>query len=448
MLDYGPDAILMAGLDGRNWRLADYEQRGGYQALRKLVTEKLPPEGVIAEVKKSALRGRGGAGFPTGLKWSFMPRQFPGAKYIVCNSDEGEPGTCKDRDLLRYNPHSVIEGMVIAGYATGSTAGYNYVHGEIWEIYEQFEQALEEARRAGYVGKNILGSEFSFEMYAHPGFGAYICGEETALLESLEGKKGQPRFKPPFPASFGLYGKPTTINNTETFAAVPWILRNGADAFLALGKPNNGGTKLFSVTGHVNRPGNYEVRLGTPFATLLEMAGGVRAGNQLKAVIPGGSSMPVLPADVMMATDMDYDSIAKAGSMLGSGAVIVMDETTCMVRALERLSYFYFEESCGQCTPCREGTGWLYRVVHRIETGQGRQEDLELLLNVSDNIAGRTICALGDAAALPVKSFINHFRPEFEYHIAHKRCMVSGRDIEPRYGRAGPTQAAALAHAA
>ncbi len=447
MLDYGPDAILMAGLDGRNWRLADYEQRGGYQALRKLVTEKLPPEGVIAEVKKSALRGRGGAGFPTGLKWSFMPRQFPGAKYIVCNSDEGEPGTCKDRDLLRYNPHSVIEGMVIAGYATGSTAGYNYIHGEIWEIYEQFEQALEEARRAGYLGKNILGSEFSFEMYAHPGFGAYICGEETALLESLEGKKGQPRFKPPFPASFGLYGKPTTINNTETFAAVPWILRNGADAFLALGKPNNGGTKLFSVTGHVNRPGNYEVRLGTPFARLLEMAGGVRAGNQLKAVIPGGSSMPVLPADVMMATDMDYDSIAKAGSMLGSGAVIVMDETTCMVRALERLSYFYFEESCGQCTPCREGTGWLYRVVHRIETGQGRQEDLELLLNVSDNIAGRTICALGDAAALPVKSFINHFRPEFEYHIAHKRCMVSGRDIEPRYGRAGPTQAAALAHA-
>ena len=448
MLDYGPDAILMAGLDGRNWRLADYEQRGGYQALRKLLTEKLSPEGVIAEVKKSALRGRGGAGFPTGLKWSFMPRQFPGTKYIVCNSDEGEPGTCKDRDLLRYNPHSVIEGMAIAGYATGSTAGYNYVHGEIWEIYEQFEQALEEARRAGYLGKNILGSEFSFEMHAHPGVGAYICGEETALLESLEGKKGQPRFKPPFPASFGLYGKPTTINNTATFAAVPWILRNGADAFLALGKPNNGGTKLFSVTGHVNRPGNYEVRLGTPFARLLEMAGGVRAGNKLKAVIPGGSSMPVLPADVMMATDMDYDSIAKAGSMLGSGAVIVMDETTCMVRALERLSYFYFEESCGQCTPCREGTGWLYRVVHRIETGQGRQEDLELLLNVSDNIAGRTICALGDAAALPVKSFINHFRPEFEYHIAHKRCMVSGRDIEPRYGRAGPTQAAALAHAA
>ena len=448
MLDYGPDAILMAGLDGKNWRLADYEQRGGYRALRKLLTEKLPPEGVIAEVKKSALRGRGGAGFPTGLKWSFMPRQFPGAKYIVCNSDEGEPGTCKDRDLLRYNPHSVIEGMIIAGYATGSTAAYNYIHGEIWEVYEQFEQALDEAKRAGYLGRNILGSEFSYELYAHPGFGAYICGEETALLESLEGKKGQPRFKPPFPASYGLYGKPTTINNTETFAAVPWILRNGADAFLALGKPNNGGTKLFSVTGHVKRPGNYEVRLGTPFAKLLEMAGGMRGGNKLKAVIPGGSSMPVLPADVMMATDMDYDSIAKAGSMLGSGAVIVMDETTCMVRALERLSYFYFEESCGQCTPCREGTGWLYRVVHRIETGQGRQEDLDLLLNVSDNIAGRTICALGDAAALPVKSFIRHFRAEFEHHIAHRQCMVAGQETSPRYGRAGPLQAAPLAHAA
>ena len=437
MLDYGPDAILMCGLDGSNWRVADYEKRGGYAALKKLLAQKTPPEAVIAEVKKSALRGRGGAGFPTGLKWSFMPRQFPGAKYMVCNSDEGEPGTCKDRDLLRYNPHSVIEGMIIAGYATGSTAGYNYIHGEIWALYEQFEEAIEEARRAGYLGRDILGSAFSFEVYAHPGFGAYICGEETGLLESIEGKKGQPRFKPPFPASFGLYGKPTTVNNTETFAAVPWIMRHGGDAFLNLGRPNNGGTKLFSVTGHVARPGNYEVRLGTPFARLLEMAGGTRAGKRLKAVIPGGSSMPVLPADVMLATDMDYDSIAKAGSMLGSGAVIVMDETTCMVRALERLSYFYFEESCGQCTPCREGTGWLYRVVHRIETGRGRAEDLALLDNVSDNIAGRTICALGDAAALPVKSFLKHFRGEFEHHIQHKRCLVQGPDTEPKWGRAG-----------
>jgi NADH-quinone oxidoreductase subunit F len=437
MLDYGPDAILMQGLDGRNWRLKDYEARSGYAALRRILEDGVAPDAVIAEVKQSALRGRGGAGFPTGLKWSFMPKQYAGPKYVVCNSDEGEPGTCKDRDLLRYNPQAVIEGMIIAGYAMGASAGYNYIHGEIWAEYEQFEEALREAYAAGYIGKKILGSEFSFELYAHAGYGAYIVGEETAMLESLEGKKGYPRFKPPFPASYGLYGKPTTINNTETFAAVPWILREGADAFLALGRPNNGGTKLFSVTGHVNRPGNYEVKLGTPFAQLLEMAGGVRGGRKLKAVIPGGSSMPVLPAAIMMATDMDYDSIAKAGSMLGSGAVIVMDQTTCMVRALERLSYFYFEESCGQCTPCREGTGWLYRVVHRIENGQGRMEDLALLDDVSDNIAGRTICALGDAAALPVKSFINHFREEFVHHIEHRRCLVQGPEVEPKWGRAG-----------
>jgi NADH-quinone oxidoreductase subunit F len=425
MLDYGPDAILLKGLDGNNWRLADYVKRGGYSALRKVLAEKTPPENLVAEMKKSSLRGRGGAGFPTGLKWSFMPRQYSGAKYLVCNSDEGEPGTCKDRDILRYNPHSVIEGMAIGAYAMGIGVGYNYVHGEIWDEYQRCEEALAEAHAAGFIGQNILGSGFSFELFNHHGYGAYICGEETALLESLEGKKGLPRFKPPFPASYGLYGKPTTINNTETFASVPWIVNHGADAFLALGRPNNGGTKIFSVTGHVTRPGNYEVRLGTPFAKLLEMAGGMRGGRRLKAVIPGGSSMPVLPADVMMKTDMDYDSIAKSGSMLGSGAVIVMDETTCMVKALERLAYFYFEESCGQCTPCREGTGWLYRMVNRIEHGQGKNEDLDLLVNVADNIAGRTICALGDAAALPVKSFIQHFRPEFQYHIDHKRCMVT-----------------------
>ncbi len=425
MLDYGPDAILMTGLDASNWHLKDYEARGGYAALKKILSEKIAPDAVTAEVKKSGLRGRGGAGFPAGLKWSFMPKQYTGPKYLVCNSDEGEPGTFKDRDILRYNPHQLIEGMLIGAYAMGIPVGYNYIHGEIWAEYERFEEALAEARAAGYLGKNILGSDFSFELYAVHGWGAYICGEETGLLESIEGKKGQPRFKPPFPASFGLYGKPTTINNTETFAAVPWIIRNGGDAFLALGRPNNGGTKLFSVSGHVNRPGNYEVKLGTPFATLLEMAGGMRGGRKLKAVIPGGSSAPVLPADIMMQTDLDYDSIAKAGSMLGSGAVIVMDETTCMVRALERLSYFYFEESCGQCTPCREGTGWMYRMVHRIEHGKGRQEDLDVLTNVADNIAGRTICALGDAAALPVKSFIKHFRDEFQYHIDHKRCLVS-----------------------
>jgi NADH-quinone oxidoreductase subunit F len=416
--------MILAGLDGSNWRLADYEARGGYKALRKILIEHIAPDAVVAEVKKSALRGRGGAGFPTGLKWSFMPRQFPGQKYVVCNSDEGEPGTFKDRDILRYNPHIVIEGMAIAAYAMGVSVGYNYIHGEIWADYRRFEEALEEARAAGYLGSGILGSQFSFQLHASHGYGAYICGEETALLESLEGKKGQPRFKPPFPASYGLYGKPTTINNTETFAAVPFIITQGADAFLSLGKPNNGGTKIFSVSGDVTHPGNYEVPMGTPFARLLELAGGMRDDRRIKAVIPGGSSMPVLPGDVMMATDMDYDSIAKAGSMLGSGAVIVMDETRCMVRCLERLSYFYFEESCGQCTPCREGTGWLYRVVHRIEHGQGRPEDLDLLNSVADNIQGRTICALGDAAAMPVRAFIRHFRGEFEHHIEHKHCLV------------------------
>jgi NADH-quinone oxidoreductase subunit F len=422
--NYGPDAVILQGLTGLNWQLKDYEARGGYEALKKILRDSISPEQVIAEVKKSALRGRGGAGFPTGLKWSFMPRQFQGAKYLVCNSDEGEPGTFKDRDILRYNPHIVIEGMAIAAYAMGIPVGYNYSHGEIWDVYERFEEALAEARAAGYLGKEILGSNFNFELYAHHGYGAYICGEETGLLESLEGKKGQPRFKPPFPASYGLYGKPTTINNTETFAAVPWIIVHGGEAFLELGRPNNGGTKIFSVSGDVARPGNFEVKLGTPFAELLEMAGGMRDGIALKACIPGGSSMPVLPAEIMLQTDMDYDSIAKAGSMLGSGAVIVMNERRCMVRSLLRLSYFYYEESCGQCTPCREGTGWLYRMVDRIERGRGRMEDLDKLNDVADNIQGRTICALGDAAAMPVRAFIKHFRDEFVHHIEHGRCTV------------------------
>ena len=415
--------ILLADLDGNNWRLRDYERRGGYAALRRILSEGMAPDAVVAELKKSALRGRGGAGFSTGMKWSFMPKNVPGPKYIVCNSDEGEPGTFKDRDLLRYNPHAVIEGMIIGGYAIGATAGYNYIHGEIWDVYERFQEALDEAYAAGLLGRNILGSEFSFDCYTTHGWGAYICGEETALLESIEGKKGQPRFKPPFPALVGLYGRPTTINNTETFAAVPWIFRNSGDAFLALGKPNNGGTKIFSVSGDVQRPGNYEVPLGTPFATLLELAGGMR-GGAIKAVIPGGSSMPVLPGAVMMDLTLDYETIAKAGSMLGSGAVIVMNDTRCMVRCLERLSYFYQNESCGQCTPCREGTGWLYRVMHRIEHGQGRPEDIDLLDSVAENIQGRTICALGDAAAMPVRSFIKHFRAEFEHHIEHKQCLV------------------------
>src|SRR5689334_4691380 len=411
-------------LDGTNWRLKDYEARDGYKALRRILHEGLTQDQVIAIVKESALRGRGGAGFPTGLKWSFMPRQFPGQKYVVCNSDEGEPGTCKDRDLLQFNPHMVIEGMIIAAYAMGTQVGYNYIHGEIFQTYLRFEEALEEARAAGYLGDNILGSGFNFQLHACHGYGAYICGEETGLLESVEGKKGQPRYKPPFPASFGLYGKPTTINNTETFAAVPWIITNGADWFLAQGKPNNGGTKIFSVSGHVARPGNYEIKLGTPFAKLLEMAGGMRGGKKLKGVIPGGSSMPVLTAETMMSLDMDYDSIAKAGSFLGSGAVIVMDEDTCMVRAAERLAYFYYEESCGQCTPCREGTGWLYRILNRIEHGRGREEDMALLLDLADKIQGRTICALGDAAAMPTRAFVKVFKDEFLHHIHNKSCTV------------------------
>ena len=419
---------IYAGLDGTNWRLKDYEARDGYQALRKILGqgegEGLTQDQVIATVKESALRGRGGAGFPTGLKWSFMPRQFPGQKYLVCNSDEGEPGTCKDRDILQFNPHIVIEGMIIAAYAMGISVGYNYIHGEIFGSYDRFEEALEEARAAGYLGHQILGSGFSFQLHAAHGFGAYICGEETALLESLEGKKGQPRFKPPFPASFGMYGKPTTINNTETFAAVPWIIRNGGLAYLECGKPNNGGTKIYSVSGDVEMPGNYEVPMGTPFSKLLEIAGGVRSGRQLKAVIPGGSSSPILPASIMMDCTMDYDSISKAGSMLGSGAVIVLDDSRCMVKSLQRLSYFYMHESCGQCTPCREGTGWLSRMVDRIETGHGRPSDMDLLNSVADNIQGRTICALGDAAAMPVRAMIKHFRHEFEYHVEHKTCMV------------------------
>ena len=423
---------ILADLSGSNWRLKDYEARGGYQALKKILVQGegagMTPDQVIADVKLGGLRGRGGAGFPTGLKWSFMPRQFPGQKYLVCNSDEGEPGTCKDRDIMQFNPHSVIEGMAIAAYAMGITVGYNYIHGEIFTTYQRFEEALDEARAAGYIsreaGDKILGSDFSFQLHASHGFGAYICGEETALLESLEGKKGQPRFKPPFPASFGLYGKPTTINNTETFAAVPWIIRNGGQAYLECGKPNNGGTKIYSVSGDVELPGNYEVPMGTPFAKLLELAGGVRTGRTLKAVIPGGSSSPVLPAAMMMECTMDYDSIAKAGSMLGSGAVIVLDDSRCMVESLKRLSYFYMHESCGQCTPCREGTGWLWRMVDRIHTGHGKQTDLDLLNSVADNIQGRTICALGDAAAMPVRAMIKHFRHEFEAMITQKAPQV------------------------
>jgi NADH-quinone oxidoreductase subunit F len=404
--------------------LESYRSVGGYSSWEKILKGELSAETIIDELKQSVLRGRGGAGFPTGIKWSFMPRTAPGQKYILCNSDEGEPGTCKDRDILRFNPHQVVEGMAIAGFSIGATVGFNYIRGEFWEPYERFQAAVEEARAAGLLGKNIGGSGIDFDIHVHLGGGAYVCGEETALIESIEGKKGQPRFKPPFPASYGLYGKPTTINNTESLASVPVILEKGGEWFLNLGKPNNGGAKLFSVSGHVNNPGNFEIPMGTPFAELLEMAGGVWQGRKLKAVIPGGSSTPVIPGAQMMELTMDYDSLAEAGSMLGAGSVIVMDETTCMVKALARMSYFYYEESCGQCTPCREGTGWLWRAVQRIEDGKGRAEDLELLNNVAGKIQGRTICALGDAAAMPVTSFIKNFHDEFQYHIDHRRCLV------------------------
>ncbi len=408
------------------WSLASYESVGGYQVWRKILTEKTKPEAIIDELKLSMLRGRGGAGFPTGLKWSFLPKKAS-QKYVVCNSDEGEPGTFKDRDILRFNPHQLIEGMAIAGYVMGATVGYNYVRGEFFEGFDRVEQALEEARSLGLIGKNIQNSGFDFELHNVMGAGAYICGEETALMDSLEGKKGLPRFKPPFPANYGVYGCPTNINNTESYASIPVILQHGGKWFLELGKPNNGGCKIFSVSGHVKKPGNYEVPLGIPFTELLELAGGMKHPLPLKAVIPGGSSAPVLPANIALDLTMDYDAISKAGSILGSGAVIVLDSSVCMVKMLARISHFYFEESCGQCSPCREGTGWMSRITHRIESGQGTEQDIQLLDNVAEGIMGRTICALGDAAAMPVRSFIKYFRDEFEYHVTHKRCMVTHR---------------------
>ncbi|MGB1715213.1 MAG: NADH-quinone oxidoreductase subunit NuoF [Arenicellales bacterium] len=404
------------------WTLASYRERGGYEAWEKVLKNQTPREEIIETLKASGLRGRGGAGFPTGLKLSFMPRDAQGQKYIVCNSDESEPGTFKDRDILRFNPHQVIEGMALAGYAIGATIGFNYIRGEYYEPWQRFEAALAEARQAGLLGENLMGSDIAFELHSQRGAGAYICGEETALLESLEGKKGQPRFKPPFPAQVGAFGKPTTINNTETLASIPPIIRNGAEWFSSIGVENSGGTKIYSVSGHVNRPGNYEVPMGMPFRDLLEMAGGVRDGRALKAVIPGGSSVPVVPADAIMECTMDYDGLSQVGSALGAGSVIVMDETTCMVEVLERISYFYFAESCGQCTPCREGTGWLYRMIRRIRNGEGTPADLDRLKSVADRIEGRTICALGDAAAWPVQSFLKHFRHEFEAMIPREEA--------------------------
>ena len=407
------------------WTLESYEKHGGYQAWRRILAGELTPEAIIEEVKASGLRGRGGAGFPTGLKWSFMPRNAPGQKYLVCNSDESEPGTCHDREVLRYNPHSLVEGMAIASYAMGVTVAYNYIRGEfIDEPVPRFENALKEAYEAGLLGKNIQGTGIDVDIHTFVGAGAYICGEETALLESLEGKVGMPRFKPPFPANFGLYGRPTTINNTQSLASVPAIIRNGAAWFASLGPEGSGGTAQFSVSGHVEKPGNFELPMGIPFRDLLELCGGVLGGRKLKAVIPGGSSVPVLPADIIMNCTMDYNSLKEAGSSFGTGAVMVMDETTCMVRTLRRISRFYMAESCGQCTPCREGTGWLYRMLSRIVQGRGTEEDLDKLKQIADKIEGHTICALGDAAAWPVQSFLRHFRHEFEFMVRH-----NGRSI-------------------
>jgi NADH-quinone oxidoreductase subunit F len=410
------------------WTLENYYKVGGYEAWKKILSEKTPPDDIVQAVKDSGLRGRGGAGFPTGVKWSFMAAPSPKQKYVLCNSDESEPGTCKDRDILRFNPHSVVEGIAIACYAMGATVAYNYIRGEFMdEPYQRFETALKEAYEAGYLGRNVMGSGVDVDIHAVLGAGAYICGEETALMESLEGKQGKPRFKPPFPAQYGLYGMPTTINNTETYASVPTIMRRGAAWFAGLGVPNSGGTKCFSVSGHVERPGNFEVPLGIPFAELLELAGGVWKGRKLKAVIPGGSSVPVVPGEIMMQTNMDFDSLRQVGSALGSGAVVVMDETTCMVRMLRRISRFYYMESCGQCTPCREGTGWLYRMLTRIIEGKGVKSDLDKLVDVANKIEGRTICAFGDAAAWPVQSFVKHYRHEFEYMIENGgRSIVDG----------------------
>jgi len=418
-MDYPLNQVCLTTLGAdQPWTLEAYRATGGYQIWEQVLAGQLSVAEIIDKLKASGLRGRGGAGFPTGLKWSFMPKDPSIQKYAVCNSDESEPGTCHDRDILRYNPHALIEGMAIGGFAMGATVGYNYIRGEFMdEPIPRFEAALKEAYEAGFLGININGSGIDFDLHMFMGAGAYICGEETGLIESLEGKPGRPRFKPPFPANFGLYGKPTTVNNTQSYASVPAILRNGPEWFSGMGVENSGGSMIFSVSGHVNNPGNFELPLGIPFKDLLEMCGGVWKGRQLKAVIPGGSSVPVMPAANIIDITMDYDALQKAGSSLGTGSLMVMDETTCMVKLLQRISRFYYSESCGQCTPCREGTGWLYRVLTRIVEGGGKPGDMDRLLGVANKIEGHTICALGDAAAWPVQSFIKHFGHEFEYMI-------------------------------
>jgi NADH-quinone oxidoreductase subunit F len=405
--------------------IAVYEASGGYRSLIKAVRSS-DPASVMEEVKRSGLRGRGGAGFPTGMKWSFMPKDSPKPAYLICNADESEPGTFKDRVLLEKDPHLVIEGCMISSFAIRAQACFIYIRGEYVHAARILEQAIAEACAKGYAGKNILGSGWSCDLVLHVGAGAYICGEETSLMTSLEGDRGYPRLKPPFPAQAGLWGCPTTINNVETLANVPFIIERGAEWFASIGKPpKNTGPKLYALSGHVRRPGVYEAPMGLPLRDLIYDLGGgmLRDEHPLKAVIPGGSSVPVLSAadcDV----DLDFDAVAAKGSMLGSAAVMVMDASTCMVKAIERIAHFYTHESCGQCTPCREGCGWMERILHRIEHGQGRHEDMDLLLNITENIIGQTICPLGDAAAMPVASFVKTFRSEFEYHVDHKKCMV------------------------
>ena len=403
---------------------AVYEAGGGYASLRKAVAA--TPDSITDEVKKSGLRGRGGAGFPTGLKWSFMPKEKTKPHYLFVNADESEPGTFKDRVIMERDPHLLLEGCLIASWAIRADACYIYIRGEYVYATGVLEAAIAEAYAKGYAGKNILGSGWNCELILHRGAGAYICGEETAMMTSLEGNRGYPRLKPPFPAQAGLWGCPTTINNVETIANVPFIVERGADWFLSVGKaPKNTGPKLYCLSGHVKRPGTYEAPMGLPLHELIYDLGGgmLRDDRPLKAVIPGGSSVPVLRADECE-VDLDFDSLAAKGTMLGSAGIMVMDSGTCMVRALQRIAHFYAHESCGQCTPCREGCGWIERVLDRIEGGQGRSEDLDLLLDVGANIMGNTICALGDAAAMPVASFVKKFRDEFQHHVDHKACAV------------------------
>jgi NADH-quinone oxidoreductase subunit F len=410
-------------LNGAAQDIEVYKQTGGYEALALALKEWQPAQ-IIDEVKKSVLRGRGGAGFPTGMKWSFVPKDAKRPKYVVCNADESEPGTGKDRDLMRYDPHQLIEGMIIAAYALGARDNYIYIRGEYWYIKEILEKAVAQAYQHGYLGENILGSGFTCNLYVHPGAGAYICGEETALLESLEGKRGHPRLKPPFPAVVGLYGGPTVVNNVETLAVVPWIILKGGEWYKALGTEKSGGTKLFTVSGHVNRPGNYEVPMGYPLMDLINNECGGMKGGALKACIPGGSSVPILNAEECAKLTLDYESAAALGTMLGSGGVIVMNETADIFESTRNLTHFYKHESCGWCTPCREGTRWLYKVFDRMHRYEGRPGDVELLYDLADKILGKSFCALGDAAAMPVQSAIKKFREDFDRRIKHSLVQI------------------------